>query len=265
MLLPSLPETLRGALWQADQLACAPRPGVPCGHARLDAELPGGGWPTGALTELLIDGPGHGELRLLAPVLARLTQAGQQVVCIDPPYHPHGPALAAWGIDLTRVLWVTPREAPDACWAADQALSARCGVVLCWTREAPHQRAGLEAALRRLHLKAQEGDSLLFLLRPMAAAQRASPAALRVRCQPWPEAPMHLAVQLIKRRGPAMHQPLRLDTRAWLAEPLQQRLDKATAMQPATAGFLFPRAPVALAPAPAPAHAERPVAVPASA
>lgn len=263
MPLPSLPETLRGALWQADQLSSGPRPGEPSGHPLLDAELPGGGWPPGALTELLIDGPGRGELRLLAPLLARSSQQGRRLVCIDPPCRPHGPALAAWGIDLRQVLWVHPREAPDACWAADQALGARCSVVLCWTQEAPHQRAGLDAALRRLHLKAQEGDSLLFLLRPLAAATRASPAPLRVQCQPWPDAPTHLAVQLIKRRGPAMPHPLRLDTRAWLSDALLQRLDKALPTPlPATVPFLLShRSPL---PATAP-DASRPVAVPAPA
>jgi protein ImuA len=236
MSLPLLPDTLRGTLWQADQLSSGPRPGEPSGHPLLDAELPGGGWPPGALTELLLDGPGRGELRLLAPLLVRLSRAGRTVVCIDPPCRPHGPALAAWGIDLARLLWVSPGNAErggrhdavhHACWAADQALAARCGAVLCWTRESASQRAGLEAALRRLHLKAQEGDSLLFLLRPATAAQRSSPSPLRVHCQPWPDAPTHLAVHLLKRRGPAMSQPLRLDTRAWLAEALLQRLDQA--------------------------------------
>jgi protein ImuA len=42
------------------------------GHAALDAQLPGGGWPVGALTELLLPHPGVGELRLLAPALAAL-------------------------------------------------------------------------------------------------------------------------------------------------------------------------------------------------
>lgn len=261
MTLPLLPDALRGTLWQADQLACAPRPGEPSGHAALDAELPGGGWPRGTLTELLLDGPGRGELRLLAPLLARLGHAGRAVVWIDPPCRPHGPALAAWGLNLSRLLWVRtesthPGHAQDALWAAAQALDARCGAVLCWTDEsAPRQRQGLDTALRRLHLHAQSrDDSLLFLLRPSAAAHRSSPAPLRVHCQPWPDSPAHLAVHLLKRRGPAQSRPLRLDTRAWLSEALLQRLDKAGTLWPA-------RAPTP----PVPADASRPVAVPASA
>lgn len=261
MTLPTLPDTLRGALWQADQLACEPRPGEPSGHAALDAELPGGGWPRGGLTELLLDGPGRGELRLLAPLLVRLGHAGRSVVWIDPPCRPHGPALAAWGLNLSRLLWVRtgpntgqPNGHPqDALWAAEQALDARCAAVLCWTDESPRQRQGLDTALRRLHLRAQGRDSLLFLLRPAAAAQRSSPAPLRVHCQPWPDAPTHLAVHLVKRRGPVQSQPLRLDTRAWLSEALLQRLDKVRPL------------PLLRPPVPALPTDVRPVVVPAPA
>ncbi len=220
-----LPAALRQSLWQADQLATPAMPGVPSGHPALDAELPGHGWPPGALSELLLEGPGRGEWRLLAPLLARLTSAGRLVVCIDPPCQPHGPALAAWGIDLARLLWVhTDHQGP---WAAEQALAAGCGAVLCWIPATQPSPVLLDAALRRLHLQAQGRETLLFLLRPASAAARSSPAPLRLGCQPWPDAPAQLAVQVLKRRGPALARPLRLDTRAWCAEALLQRLDKA--------------------------------------
>jgi len=236
----ALPDGLRQSLWQADQLATATRLGEPSGHPALDAELPGAGWPPGALTELLLASPGQGELRLLAPLLARLSAGGRAIVCINPPCRPHGPALAAWGVDLARLLWVHTERAEDAPWAAEQALAAHPGAVLCWTDESAPQRQRhshhhtprhhhhhrLDAALRRLHLLAQGGDSLLFLLRPAAAAAQSSPATLRLHCSPWPGSPAHLAVHLLKRRGPAQAQPLRLDTRPWLSDTLLQRLDK---------------------------------------
>jgi protein ImuA len=264
-----LPEGLRQSLWQADQLATATRPGEPSGHALLDAELPGAGWPPGALTELLLAGPGQGELRLLAPLLARLSAGGRAIVCINPPCRPHGPALAAWGIDLARLLWVRTERAEDAPWAAEQALAAHPGAVLCWTDEsAPQrQRHRLDAALRRLHLLAQGGDSLLFLLRPAAAATQSSPATLRLHCSPWPGSPAHLAVHLLKRRGPAQARPLRLDTRAWLSDTLLQRLDKTRHRQapphtsPITASITAP----ITTPMPATLPHASPLAVPAPA
>lgn len=71
------PVALHPALWRASQLG---RPGHEIawatGFAALDAVLPGGGWPAGALTELLLPHPGVGEWRLLAPVLAAVQRGG---------------------------------------------------------------------------------------------------------------------------------------------------------------------------------------------
>ncbi|MDI7065596.1 hypothetical protein QMO17_30595, partial [Klebsiella pneumoniae] len=65
--LPRHPEDIHPALWRASQLAAGFDRVVSCGHTVLGAELPGGGWPAGALTELLTPQPGCGELRLLQP------------------------------------------------------------------------------------------------------------------------------------------------------------------------------------------------------
>lgn len=58
---------------------------LPTGHARLDALLPGGGWPEHALSEILHARDGVGELQLLMPTLARLTQAQRRVVLVGAP------------------------------------------------------------------------------------------------------------------------------------------------------------------------------------
>ncbi|MBX3682927.1 MAG: SOS cell division inhibitor SulA, partial [Thauera sp.] len=58
-----------GSVWHASRLAGAAGAVLPTGFSALDAELPGGGWPAGALIELLADRPGVGELSLLLPLL----------------------------------------------------------------------------------------------------------------------------------------------------------------------------------------------------
>ncbi|MBE0549022.1 MAG: hypothetical protein IH627_15505, partial [Rubrivivax sp.] len=68
--MPQAPENLHPALWRAHQVARPHDVVVPSGHADLDAQLPGGGWPARVLTELLLSHAGVGELRLLAPALA---------------------------------------------------------------------------------------------------------------------------------------------------------------------------------------------------
>ncbi|MFX8125914.1 hypothetical protein ABTL08_19180, partial [Acinetobacter baumannii] len=44
---------LQGRLWRGSSLGAHSAPTLPSGFAALDAELPGGGWPLGAVTEKL--------------------------------------------------------------------------------------------------------------------------------------------------------------------------------------------------------------------
>src|SRR5256885_13011998 len=68
---------------------------VPSGFSVLDGELPGGGWPTGGLTEILGLQQGIGELRLLLPALAALTTAGKRRVWRAPPHPAFTPGAPA--------------------------------------------------------------------------------------------------------------------------------------------------------------------------
>jgi hypothetical protein len=148
---------------------------IASGHAELDALLPGGGWPSGALTEILFEHDGLGELALLMPALAGLTRRGQRVVFVAPPYIPYAPALEACGLDLRYVVQIETAAAEGA-WSAEQCLrSGSCGAVLGWLQQADYRQ------LRRLQLAAESGDALAFLFRPAAAAAKASPAALRLQ------------------------------------------------------------------------------------
>jgi hypothetical protein len=178
--LAELPPHLARQVWRGGQLGRSANRVVPTGHAALDAELPGGGWPVGGLTELLLAQPGIGELRLLRPALQALTADGPQaryVALIAPPYLPYAPALAAWGIALERVIWIKA-DARQALWAAEQTLKHEgLGAVLLWL---PTVRAD---ALRRLQVMAQDGQALAFLLRPAGAAAQSSAAPLRILCR----------------------------------------------------------------------------------
>ncbi|MEJ5212054.1 MAG: translesion DNA synthesis-associated protein ImuA [Burkholderiales bacterium] len=180
------------ALWRGDQLAQVAQPSLASGFEALDRELPGGGWPVGALTELLHEREGIGELRLLLPALARLTGAGRWVAWVAPPHLPYAPALAAAGIDLARLLVIGAVSPRDDLWAAEQALRAgSMGAVLFWPGE-------LDArAARRLQLAAEAGGAAGFLYRPLAAATEPSPAALRIALEP------PSALRILKRRGRA--------------------------------------------------------------
>ncbi|MCG6873711.1 MAG: translesion DNA synthesis-associated protein ImuA [Betaproteobacteria bacterium] len=177
-------------------------PSVPSGFPALDAELPGGGWPASALTEILPRHEGIGELRLLGPALARLAGAGRCLAWIAPPYLPYAPALAAAGIDLARLLIVRTGSAKEALWATEQALRAGvCGAVLAWPGETRYPD------LRRLQLAAEASSGLAVLFRAPQAARDASPAPLRLLLG---TADGGLAVRIVKRRGTPLAQPVLL-------------------------------------------------------
>lgn len=184
-------------VWQADALAHAPARVQASGHGVLDVQLPGGGWPVGALTEILQPVGVHAEWRLLLPALVR-SALDQYVVLVGAPQTPFAPALAARGLEPRRLLWVAAQADPARHWSTEQALRcADVAAVLAWL---PQARADV---LRRLQLAAAEHAKLLFVMRPWSAHQEASPAALRLgvqarACQDT------LEVEIFKRRGPPL-------------------------------------------------------------
>ncbi|HSM10668.1 MAG TPA: translesion DNA synthesis-associated protein ImuA [Lysobacter sp.] len=160
-------------VWRGQPL---PRPPSrqPTGFDWLDEALPSAGWPEAALTELLLPVDGVGELRLLWPTLARLSQQDGMIALVAPPYLPFAPAWDSAGVRLGKLQVV--RTAPrDALWATEQCLrSAACSAVLCWPQQAD------DRSLRRLQVAAETGQCLGFALRPAKAAENPSPAALRI-------------------------------------------------------------------------------------
>ena len=185
-------------LWRADEIG-SPAGAVAAtssGFDVLDAHLPGNGWPQAGLIELMLGTAGIGELRLLAPVLRRLSRAARWIAWVNPPFIPYAPALAALDIDISRILLVHPRQHEEALWAMEQASrSGTCSAVLGWLDE---RRLTLTAT-RRLQLAAKQGGTLGCLFRPAAAADGASMAELRLKLEPGPRSA--LGVSIVKRRG----------------------------------------------------------------
>jgi hypothetical protein len=188
-------------VWRGGAVSCA-APAVPSGFASLDRELPGGGWPAGALTEILGGRAGIGELQLLLPALAALSWAGKRIVWLAPPHLPYAPALAAAGVDLAHLAVVRAPGRRDALWAAEQVLrAASCHALLAWFPSARYEE------LRRLAVAAEAGRAWVALFRPLQVAQEPSPAALRIALEPDGDA---LCLRILKRRGAPAAAPLRL-------------------------------------------------------
>ncbi|WP_313340914.1 translesion DNA synthesis-associated protein ImuA [Stenotrophomonas sp.] len=188
-------------VWRGQPRGAVPEPPAhPTGHPALDARLPGGGWPPAALSEVLLAAPGQGELALVWPTLARLSQLQQTVVLVAPPHLPNAPAWAGAGMALGQ-LQVVHAAAREALWAAEQCLrSAACAAVLCWPGHAD------DRTLRRLQVAAETGQCLGFAFRDSRLARNPSPAPLRLQLEAG-------QVRVLKCRGgqaPAQPLPLAL-------------------------------------------------------
>ncbi|WP_233259460.1 translesion DNA synthesis-associated protein ImuA [Ramlibacter sp. WS9] len=193
-------------VWRVPELARAEEVVVPTGHATLDAQLPGGGWPVGSMVEVLQERAGPHVWQLLLPGLAQaiVKQVGP-VVLVSAPFEPFGPSLAAQGLPGERLLCVKADKPAPRLWATEQALRcADVAAVLAWLPQAK------SAELRRLHMAAQQHDKLLFVFRGVDARHDASPARLRLLAEGIDALQLHI----LKRRGPPLEMPLSLPAHA---------------------------------------------------
>lgn len=203
-VVPSLssPDDVAG-VWRADQLHQEPQAVLTSGHAELDAELPGGGWPVGQLTEVLQVQGGLHEWRLLLPALKQAVARGPLVI-IGAPHLPHLPALVAAGIPVVQLLRIDAHTPAERLWASEQVLRCRdLGALMAWLPQARPEQ------LRRLQLASTATQALVFAFRPEAARHESSPAPLRITLRTAPDE-QGLSVELLKRRGPVSERPLTL-------------------------------------------------------
>ena len=209
------PETLHPELWLGQQLGRSGAQTVASGFARLDAELPDGGWPRRALSELLLAHPGVGEIRLLSPALVAAQRAGRLVMLFDPPAALAAAALAALGFIVDELLVVETRS--ESLWALEQALkSGHVGAIVAWLP----QRLRAER-LRRLQLAAHRHDGVAFVVREPAAAARPTAAPLRVAVHAGGADRVQL--RILKRRGPPLDSPLELELPSVLSAAARRR------------------------------------------
>lgn len=164
---------------------------IATGFTKLDTLLPGGGWPLGALFEMVVPCLGIGELFLLLPAMAKLSQTGRCIAWIAPPHQPYAPALVQAGISLSQILVVDCRQENDIPWTLEKLLrNRRCGMALAWPKRlSDHQT-------RRLQLAAEQGHSLAVLF-----PQQHRPnnhAALRIELRPVDQG---LLLTILKARG----------------------------------------------------------------
>lgn len=200
-------------VWRADALAGWRQPVAASGWDALDAVLPGGGWPLGALVELVTAAAAL-PWRLLLPAL-RAASAQGQVALVGLPLQPNAAAWAAHGIAPQRLWQVQTQALHETLWCAEQLLACP-ELALCWLH-APHLDMAASRRLQQAASAARRGAALeggdgwpaplVVLSRPLPSS---GTSAAPLRLQVAPDGPAALAVQVLKRRGPPLARTLRL-------------------------------------------------------
>ena len=228
----------RPDIWRGGSFVEAALPAVASGFAALDAELPGGGWPRGALTELLCDGNGLGEVRLLQTALRQACLGVGWLVVIAPPFGLQAAAWHAAGVPLERLVIVNVTAGRqgelDAQWATEQALSSDApAAVICWSNNVKAR------AVHRLQLAASASHALSFLFRPLRAASESSAAPLRLQLSSRSST---LDIDILKRRGPPATNSLHIA----LTRPAPWRSHENALARPLPAATAARRAPASV-------------------
>ena len=213
--------------------------GIATSFAVLDAFLPWHGWPTGAMTEIMTDTVGCGELSLLLPAMARLTQEKRSILCIGAPHALFAPALNQAGIDPSRITQINPSSSPkqskENLWSTEQALkSGLPGMVVLWS---PSNMNCAPETLRRLHLSTLGRETMLIHFRGASSMSQPSPAWLRFG---FAADDTHIRLQVLKCRGRLLTRPLITLDRASVQARLYGQLRAARALDAATSFGLIP-------------------------
>jgi protein ImuA len=175
---------------------------VACGLPGVDAVLPGGGFPRGALSELA-GGPASGKTAVALSLLASL--GGEDLFAwVDGRGELYPPAVAARGIDLARLLVVRPPLGPTGAlppggevpgrsearwpseascrsvlWACEALLASGAFAAVAMDVATPRAVSGAGAVARRLQAAAERGGAIgLWLAAPQGGLR--VPAAVRL-------------------------------------------------------------------------------------
>lgn len=190
----TLPIGVREAVWLGDDVGRDDGETVPTGYAELDAALPGNGWPTRALSEVLSAQAPLCEWRLLEGAVPAMVAGGGQIFLVAPPQPPHAGGLQQLGLPPDRLVWIQAKTPAERLWCTEQLVKSNpMGAVLAWLPQARAEQ------IRRLQVHAQSCHSPVFLFRPLAAEREPSPAPLRIQAGlggGWT-----LDVRVLKRRG----------------------------------------------------------------
>ena len=203
--LSQIEARFKSRIWRGNALGASDDPAISSGFQGLDKELPGGGWPTRNLTELLLPAEGLGEIRLLSPTLEEITRSERNILLVAPPYIPYVHAWEHLGINSRHIVMVRVCKPAERLWTLEQGIrSAAFGTIISWLPEASQQ------TMRKLQILSRTAASLVFLFRSARAQFEPSAAPLRILLTSVRGQSRTLSLYLLKRRGAPFVLPIRI-------------------------------------------------------
>jgi len=108
---------------------------ISSGTSLLDEFLPEGGWPACELSEVVCDHYETG-LQLLLPLLAKANAEDRWITMVSPPANLNQSLFEYYGIDMSKVLLIHPKNAVDDKITMNNALkNGKSDIVIFWTRK----------------------------------------------------------------------------------------------------------------------------------
>ncbi|MGB1090856.1 MAG: translesion DNA synthesis-associated protein ImuA [Oceanobacter sp.] len=192
-----------GNVWQARHTPEIQSPVISTGYKELDEQLPAGGWQAGLVCEMYHQALGAGELSLLLPALAQLSQQPKWILWVAPPAIPYAPALKRAGVELNNILVVRPKSYKEAIWCLEEGIrSGHCIATLGWLSE------WHKTHIRRIQIAAADFHTHCWLWPPQFDSS-GSPAAIRIGVRRL--SATQLEVECFKRRGRWPGKPFNVD------------------------------------------------------
>lgn len=163
------------------------------GLPSLDAQLPGGGWPLGSVTELCATHNEIGALSALVPTMARLTRADRKIVLMAPKNMADIEQLGDQGLRMRHVNVLRAHD-ENALWAMEQKLrSGEIAMLVAWVDGIRNRD------VRRLQDAASAGGAMAMLFRKAGASRFSRASSLHLLLRPGTDG--LLDIEILKPRG----------------------------------------------------------------
>ena len=193
------------------------------GFKLMDERLGGGFLKTGVI-EVLCD-IGIGEFRFLLSSMKGSQSEDKLIVLISPPGEINASMMVEQGIELSKILILTPKSHKNRLWAAEQCLkNGVCHSVLMWNDEPLeiHQ-------IKRLQIASAEGGGRQFIFRQFKAEGISLPVDLSFKLS---ANPMGLNVKINKRKRGWPSEEFSIDmSEQWPSLVIKEKLSNVISLQ----------------------------------